>query len=62
MSLYKFKYDNVSLRDYLKERRFAGELKRREAEALKREAAIIDDECHQLERALLPAEEDKEKP
>lgn len=52
---YRFKYANVSLQDYIKDRKFAAELKRREANILVKQAETIESEMWELESNLLLA-------
>ena len=51
---YKFKHSNVSLGDYINDRKFTANLKRREAQVLNKEADAIDGEMWELESSLLP--------
>lgn len=51
---YRFKWDNYDLDRYLESRRFASDALRRDAEILIKRAEQIDEERHQLERALIP--------
>lgn len=51
---YRFKWDNYDLDQYLKGRRFTADALRRDAEILIKRAEQIDEERHQLERALIP--------
>lgn len=58
---YRFKYSNISLVDYIKDRKLVAELKRREANIIVREADIIDTEMRWLESNLLPVTESNDE-
>jgi chaperonin cofactor prefoldin len=50
---YKFKWTNVDLRDYMQQRRFVAQQKRRDAEVLVKQAESIEMEMSELEMALV---------
>lgn len=50
---YSFKHSNIDLGDYIKNRKYTADLKRREAKELVKVAETIDAEMWELESNLL---------
>lgn len=59
--LYRFKWSNVGLEDYAKERRMAATMLRRDAEILIKRAEQVEIEAGEWERALVQHKSEKAK-
>lgn len=57
---YKFKWSNVDLNGYMRDRRFAAQQKRSDAVILVKEAEVIEAEMRALEQALVEVEDKDE--